>query len=249
MRIPLAIAFSFLSITALGQVAASLPRPAVSFGARPEVINEPYSADAVTTTVRTLADGTHIARQTMIVKMYRDSAGRTRSDRMPAAILAGGAAPPVTILISDPVAGYSYVLDTANKIARRSVIQRPQPAAVSRSVNLPAPPPPPAPVTRGSQPQFKTEDLGTQFMEGLTVQGRRTTVTYAAGSIGNDRDIVTVSEIWTNTELRLMILQNRTDPRSGETTTKLENVSRAQPDPALFLPPPDYKIVDESAGR
>ena len=39
------------------------------------------------------------------------------------------------------------------------------------------------------------------------------------------------------------------DPRSGETTTKLENVSRTQPDPALFLPPPDYKIVDESAGR
>ena len=43
-----------------------------------------------------------------------------------------------------------------------------------------------------------------------------------------------------------MILQVHSDPRNGETTTKLENVSRTQPDPGLFLPPADYKIVDAS---
>ena len=67
--------------------------------------------------------------------------------------------------------------------------------------------------------------------------------------MGNDRDIETVSEIWNNTELRLIVLQVRSDPRTGETTTKLENVSRTQPDPGLFLLPPDYKIVDASAGQ
>jgi len=41
-----------------------------------------------------------------------------------------------------------------------------------------------------------------------------------------------------------MILQDRSDPRSGETITKLQNVSRAQPDPSLFQPPPDYQILD-----
>jgi len=81
-------------------------------------------------------------------------------------------------------------------------------------------------------------------MEGLIVEGRRRTVTYSAGSMGNDRDITTVSEIWTNKELRLMILQVNSDPRNGETTTKIENLSRTQPDPNLFLPPPDYKVVD-----
>jgi hypothetical protein len=44
-------------------------------------------------------------------------------------------------------------------------------------------------------------------------------------------------------------LQDRSDPRSGETITKLENISRAQPDPTLLQPPADYKIVDVTAGR
>jgi hypothetical protein len=41
-----------------------------------------------------------------------------------------------------------------------------------------------------------------------------------------------------------MILQVHSDPRNGETTTKIENLSRTQPDQDLFLPPPDYKIVE-----
>jgi hypothetical protein len=101
-----------------------------------------------------------------------------------------------------------------------------------------------APVANTPKPQFKTEDLGTQTMEGLMVQGRRITVTYPAGSMGNDRDITNVSEMWTSQELHLMMLQVHSDPRSGETTTKIENLSRTQPDPDLFLPPPDYKVVD-----
>ena len=68
-------------------------------------------------------------------------------------------------------------------------------------------------------------------------------------SIGNDREIANVTEIWSNTELGLMILQDRSDPRAGETVTKLENISRTQPDPTLFQPPADYKILDVAAER
>ena len=49
-------------------------------------------------------------------------------------------------------------------------------------------------------------------MEGLSVHGKRTTVTYPAGSLGNDREIANVSEIWSNTELGLMILQEPLRP-------------------------------------
>ena len=207
-----------------------------------DLINEPFSCDAITTLVRTLPDGTHISRQTMTVKMYRDSEGRTRSDRIPGKFFAGEPAPPETILIRDPIAGYSYVLETASKIARRTAIQRPRPGQPMIPPNNPATVS--APVANNAGPQVKTEDLGTQTMEGLVVQGRRTTVTTPAGAIGNDRDIVNVSEIWTSKELRLMLLQTHSDPRNGETTTKIENLSRTQPDPNLFLPPPDYKVVD-----
>ena len=242
MRVSYLMAVGFLSTAALGQI-VPLPRQS-----RVEIINEPFSADAVTTLVRTLPDGTHITRKTMTVKMYRDSAGRVRSDRIPGTFMAGQPAPPPTILITDPIAGYSYVLNTTNKIAQRSPFK-----AIPQDMLMNSTPPPAArvrvPVANNSRPQIKTEDLGTQTMEGLVVQGERRTVTYPAGSIGNDRDISNVSEIWSSKELRLMILQVHSDPRNGETTTRMENLSRAQPDPNLFLPPPDYKIVDAATAH
>ena len=234
MKASIAIAFFLLALSAPAQIVQ--PRP------RQNLLNEPFSADAVTTLSRTLADGTHITRQTMLVKMYRDSAGRTRSDRMPRPLLSTDPAPPATILITDPLAGYSYVLNTTEKIALRYVMTNGGVSGQLPLVQEPPPSPPPAPGK--SQPQFKTEDLGTQFMEGLSVHGRRTTITYPIGALGNDREIANVSEIWSNTELGLMILQDRSDPRNGETITKLENVSRSQPDPTLFQPPADYTIVD-----
>ncbi len=206
------------------------------------VINEPFSCDVITTLVRTLPDGTHITRQTMTVKMYRDSAGHSRSDIISSKFFAGQPAPPETILIRDPIAGYWYELDTANKIARRGTynsVESGRPRIPLNEIPTAS-----APVANNAGPQVKTEDLGTQTMEGVIVQGRRTTVTTPVGSIGNDRDIANVSEIWTNKELQLMILQVHSDPRNGETTTKIENLSRAQPDPNLFLPPPDYQVVD-----
>jgi hypothetical protein len=236
MRVPLGIAFSFLSVAAIGQIA----QPHFA-----GLTNEPFSADAITTLVRTLPDGTHISRQTLLVKMYRDSAGRSRLDRIPGKFLTGEPAPPPTILIRDPLAGYSYLLDTVNKIAHRTAIAKPQPG---QPMNLPdSPIAAPMQVPNNSQPQTKIEDLGTQTMDGLTVQGRRTTITYPAGSFGNDRDIANVAEVWISRELRLIILQIHSDPRNGETTTKLENLSRTQPDPNLFLLPADYQIVDTSA--
>jgi hypothetical protein len=234
MRVALVLALPLLALSAPAQTIQPKPRQ--------NLLNEPFSADAVTTLARTLADGTHITRQTILVKMYRDSAGRTRSDRFPRPLLASDPPLPATILITDPLAGYSYVLDTVNKIAHRSPL--PKGMLAAQPIAFPqVQEPPPAPAGK-ARPQIKTEDLGTQFMEGLNVHGKRTIVTYPIGALGNDREIDAVTEIWSNTELGLMILQDRSDPRSGETITKLENVSRTQPDPALFQPPPDYKIVD-----
>ena len=239
MRVLFATALLLLAFSAPAQIIQ--PRP------RQNLLNEPFSADAITTLSRTLADGTHITRQTMLVKMYRDSAGRTRSDRIPRPLLSTDPAPPATILITDPLSGYSYVLDTTQKIALRSVMPK---GVAARQLPLAQEPPPFPPPTPGKSPlNIKTEDLGTQFMEGLSVHGRRTTITYPIGALGNDREIANVSEMWSNPELGLMILQDRSDPRNGETITKLENVSRSQPDPTLFQPPADYKIVDAAKAQ
>jgi hypothetical protein len=94
------------------------------------------------------------------------------------------------------------------------------------------------------QAQASTEDLGSQTMEGVLVNGVRTTHSIPAGQIGNERPIAIVSEIWTSPDLKTVVFSKRTDPRMGEQTFRLTNIVRAEPDPSLFTVPPDFKIVE-----
>jgi hypothetical protein len=61
--------------------------------------------------------------------------------------------------------------------------------------------------------------------------------------------VTTISETWISHELNRAILTKSSDPRSGETTTRLTNISRAEPDPALFQVPADYQIDDAQGAR
>jgi hypothetical protein len=92
--------------------------------------------------------------------------------------------------------------------------------------------------------QVATEDLGSQTMEGVLVNGVRTTRTIPAGQIGNDRPISIVTEVWTSPELKTIVYSKRSDPRMGEQTFQLKNVVRGEPDASLFTVPADFKIVD-----
>jgi hypothetical protein len=41
----------------------------------------------------------------------------------------------------------------------------------------------------------------------------------------------------------LIVLLKVSDPRRGDSTTKLSNVSQSEPDPSLFQVPADYSIT------
>src|SRR5437879_4698114 len=88
-----------------------------------------------------------------------------------------------------------------------------------------------------------TEELGSQTMEGVLVNGVRTTHTIPAGQIGNDRPISIVTEVWTSPELKAVVYSKRSDPRMGEQTFELKNIVRSEPDPSLFAVPADFKAV------
>jgi len=98
-----------------------------------------------------------------------------------------------------------------------------------------------------SDAEVNQESLGTQAIEGVTAEGTRVTFTIPAGKIGNDRPIVTVNERWYSPELQTVVLTKNSDPRMGETTYRLTNINRSEPDPSLFQVPADY-TVDEGAG-
>src|SRR5262245_1904475 len=103
------------------------------------VTGAPFSADVVSETIQTLHDGTRIV-QRFEGRIYRDSQGRTRSER--AYQIGGTREQKQTIAIYDPVGGASYRLDSETGIARKSSYPRfapPQtltPASPGGSINL-----------------------------------------------------------------------------------------------------------------
>jgi hypothetical protein len=220
------------------------------------VAGQPYSAQQETQTVQTLEDGTHITHSVAKVKLYRDSQGRTRTERtaqQPPGILSTST-PPVFIEVSDPVAGYRYTFDsTSQKVYRspsaplRVPKQVPVPAqlpaggAIARAVILPAPAGGANPAMR---PEVVTEQLAAQTIEGVLAEGTRTTTTYPAGFFGNDRPVITINENWTSRQLGMPVLTKTSDPRSGVTTMRLFDISLAEPDASLFQPPTGYEIVN-----
>lgn len=249
------------AVVAAGQVTTDVnPDLATGLPRMGAITGAPYSADEVSEHTQTLADGTHISKTNSVVHLYRDSAGRTRTERQ-----AGppGRSASMMIEIRDPVAGFQYTFDSQIKVAHRFAILHAPPR--------PPPPPPPggastsktnsiapaitftraAPANRIGdsfvlpRPQVSSETLESQVIEGVVATGRRTTSTWPAGSQGNDRPIAVISEIWISPELNVTVLSKDSDPRSGENTTKLINISRAEPDSSLFQPPLGYQIVDQ----
>jgi hypothetical protein len=76
--------------------------------------------------------------------------------------------------------------------------------------------------------------LGVQTIEGVPAKGTRTTTVIPAGAVGNEQPFSIVSEEWFSADLKVLIMTKHADPRSGETTYRLMNILRAEPDASLF---------------
>jgi hypothetical protein len=205
----------------------------------------PYSAVATTQTTQTLSDGNHIARSLMS-KVYRDSEGRTRREETLGAIgplVPSGAKQ--LVFLNDPVAGANYVLQEEDKTAQKMkarVFKGPGP----KGLNLNSGGPGPAWKARVAE-QTQTESLGTQVISGVSAEGTRTTITIPAGQIGNEKPIQIVKERWYSPDLQVVVMSKHSDPRTGDTVYQMTNVTRAEPDPALFQVPSDYTVTEGPA--
>jgi hypothetical protein len=223
------------------------------------VQGEPYSATITTESVETLADGNRIV-QSSTGTIARDSQGRTRRDMtmLPIGNLSAANAPHL-VLIEDPVAQAVYALNLTDKTAQKMAMPPRAPGAGGAEVGnafsvqvrkvTGGPGALPPPMVKGAfltneQGAATTEDLGTQTREGVLVTGVRTTRTIPAGQIGNERPISIVTEVWTSPDLKTIVYSKRNDPRMGEQTFKLTNISRSEPDPSLLAVPSDFQVVD-----
>ena len=235
--------FLVVVLAAVAQTTGSSYSGTFSFGPAhpmgPLVTGAPYSGEEVSENVRVATDGTRFAQKMTVRKIWRDSQGRIRSERM---FPPGLHQPrPAIVEIADPVAGFKYTLDPVNKIVHRQAMTNPAAGGGNRVAT-------PAPAQPESQPRprFANEKIDTKSIDGVMVEGTRMTVTYPVGMMGNDREFSTVSESWMSPELKIQIFSKSNDPRNGENTFRIENLTRTPPDPVLFMLPTDYKVVDES---
>ncbi len=227
----------------------------------------PYSAQAVTQRVQTLADGNRIV-QTTTNNVARDGQGRVRREEsFPGMPGKDGPEGPNLVLIEDPVAGVHITLDASRKTAFKMPFGQIRAGEKGFAENLG---PPMAEANRtihilSGQPgvvtsqafQFTSSkkaadeanasrtDLGTQVMEGVNARGTKITHTIAAGEVGNDLPIVITTETWYSPDLKVLVMSKSDDPRMGETTYKLTNIQRSEPDAALFQVPADYAVKEK----
>jgi hypothetical protein len=100
----------------------------------------------------------------------------------------------------------------------------------------------------GLQPDRTTyltrENLGTDTFAGLEVQRSRETLTVGSESEGNTRTMVRTVDYWYSPALGVNVQVKRHDPRDGDQTLWLTDVSLNAPDPEIFKIPADFSVVD-----
>ncbi|MBV8903889.1 MAG: hypothetical protein JOZ22_09665 [Acidobacteriia bacterium] len=204
------------------------------------VRGSPYSAEVTTEITQVLPDGNRI-HQVTSERVYHDSEGRTR--REPSLSGVGLATPGASgtqlAFIDDPVAGASYALDLGSHTVTKMAWREP-PSGRGRSRQT---------VPRSADPNRKTESLGRQTIAGLIAEGTRITQTIPTGQIGNTLPIQIVTERWYSPDLQTVILQKRSDPRTGESVSQWTNISRAEPPANLFVVPQDYAVTQDRPPR
>jgi len=82
--------------------------------------------------------------------------------------------------------------------------------------------------------------LGERRIEGLKVTGSRLELTIDAGAMGNEQPITVRTDQWFSPDLGVVVSSTHHDPTIGDTTYRLEQINRMEPDESLFVVPADY---------
>lgn len=198
----------------------------------------PFSAVMVERMEETLSDGTNINRENEEAVM-RDSVGRTYRARKiirPAAAGERDTIPRMMVTISDPVQHVQYVCSPVKVCRKMGYRTWPNGRGPQRG--------PYPPLHPGKDGNVTVEELGTSDISGVQVVGRRVTRVFPEGTVGNDRPITSVEELWRSEELDVAMQVKRTDPRYGTRTTTLTQVSLGEPDASYFQIPEGYRVVE-----
>ncbi len=243
------IAFASLSIAIAVGAQAQTPEP----GEAPEiqaVIGAPFSDTAVEETTRVMQDGTRFVHS-VTTRHFRSGQGSVRLEReLPMPVGSSDEAHTI-VTINNKVTGEFDSLFPSGKIA--SVAQRPGMKVVDTPVTLPEIRTTFAGMRVGPKdPGWSTPvSLGEKTLDGVHVVGSQRTYTVAAGKVGNSKAVTVTVQQWSSPELGIIVDKLVTSTTGGQFHYHLTQLTQAEPDPALFTVPADYKkiVVKKGAGN
>ena len=206
------------------------------------ILNEPFSAVVHVERSRLQRDGSIVSFKT-VRDIARDSRGRVHNESR------------VLVPVSDTKTPQLVRIHLYDPQTRISILLNPQQRTFStQTVNHPPSTAPPAlryasPTGDGlPQNEFtKEEDLGIHEIEGVPAHGIRETQMIPAENSGTDKEIVIADEYWYSEDLRINLMIRHSDPRTGTVAMTVAQVTRTEPDPALFEIPDGYRPA--GAGR
>ena len=200
----------------------------------PPTPNAPFLAIAHTLWVRTLPDGSTVTTENARV-VARDVEGRVFQERRTF----------TPVPNPENKQSIAYATEYYDPVAR--TIDRCVPAAKLCYV-FPFSMPAQSELPAGLQPDGTTyltrENLGPDTFAGLDVQRSRETFTYYRASIGNTNTILRSVDYWYSLALGVNVQVKRHDPRDGDQTLWLSDLTLTAADPKYFTIPADYRIVD-----
>lgn len=207
----------------------------------------PFSGTVKTTFEQKLPDGNSIHAVTR-THQARDSMGKTRAEFAQSCERGqdGQLQVVASISVNDPAnktsMNWTVNSDTMAKVVRifhqnEMPVKRPTPAELLERQKL-------AQARQPSREEFRTENLGTKTINGVSAQGTRRVRTIPAGEEGNELPLEVIDETWSSKQMGLTLMIIRDDPRQGRTTAEFEELNLAEPDPALFAAPTGYKVEE-----
>jgi len=102
-------------------------------------------------------------------------------------------------------------------------------------------PKPAGPIDNGTR-YLTRESLGSDVIDGLNVIGTRETISINPGAVGNSQPLVTTREFWYSPDLQVNLSVTRKDPREGTQFIQVVDLSRAEPDSAMFQIPAGFVV-------
>lgn len=214
------------------------------FGAHTPVTGAPYSALRTTTHVQTLANGSTITH-TNQANEARDSSGRTYFATVPSTTQTTGPQRSF-VRVFDPVS--RTVTSWSANSKQATLVHLPEEGQFRGAHGAAAGETAGVGRFRGNNQTANVESLGSKTVNGIVVQGTRTTRVIPAGAQGNSEPLTITHETWYSSDLKLEVQRTDTDPRFGTTTVEVTNIDRAEPSAALFQAPEGFTVKEITPG-